>query len=56
MTANSRPIVQVGGQLQELQQGDRLNLANLPTSSAGLQSGDLWVDTSGGQYVIKVVA
>jgi hypothetical protein len=33
----------------------KINAASLPTSSSGLSSGDLWIDTSAGR-VIKVVA
>jgi len=35
--------------------GNVLNVGNLPTSSAGLSSGDAWIDTTAGR-VIKVVA
>ena len=33
----------------------RLNISNLPTSSAGLSSGDIWIDTTGGLNIIKIV-
>lgn len=31
--------------------GTRINAANLPTSSAGLSAGDLWVDTGAGNVL-----
>ena len=34
--------------------GSTLNLTELPTSSAGLRSGDVWVDT-GASNVLKLV-
>lgn len=34
--------------------GSTLNLTELPTSSAGLRSGDVWVDT-GASNVLKIV-
>jgi hypothetical protein len=34
--------------------GSTLNLSSLPTSSAGLRSGDIWVDTTAA-YVLKRV-
>lgn len=33
----------------------KVNLSSLPTSSAGLSTGDLWVDTTGALNVLKVV-
>lgn len=35
-------------------QGTTMNMTNLPTSSAGLRSGDIWVDT-GAANVLKRV-
>lgn len=35
--------------------GGTMNIQNLPTSPAGLISGDLWVDLTGGLNILKVV-
>lgn len=35
-------------------QGTTLNLSKLPTSAAGLRSGDVWVDSGAGN-VLKIV-
>ena len=35
-------------------QVETLNISNLPTSTVGLKSGDIWVDTGAGN-VLKVV-
>lgn len=33
----------------------KINIQNLPTSTSGLSSGDLWCDTTGGLNIIKIV-
>lgn len=33
----------------------KLNIQTLPTSSAGLSTGDVWVDTAGGLNILKIV-
>ena len=35
-------------------QATTLNLSNLPTSSAGLRAGDIWVDTGAGNVLKRV--
>lgn len=35
-------------------QGTTMNLTQLPTSSAGLRSGDIWVDTGAGNVLKRV--
>lgn len=35
--------------------GGQLNITGLPTSSAGLNTGDVWCDTTGGLNVLKIV-
>lgn len=35
-------------------QGSTMNLSQLPTSSAGLRSGDIWVDTGAGNVLKRV--
>lgn len=33
----------------------KLRVVGLPTSSAGLASGDIWIDTTGGLNILKIV-
>ena len=33
----------------------KLAVVGLPTSTAGLSSGDIWVDTTGGLNILKIV-
>ena len=35
--------------------GSKLSIVGLPTSTAGLSSGDIWVDTTGGLNILKIV-
>jgi hypothetical protein len=35
--------------------GGRLVISGLPTSNAGLATGDVWVDTTGGNNILKIV-
>ncbi len=35
--------------------GSKLSIVGLPTSSAGLSAGDIWVDTTGGLNILKIV-
>ena len=53
MAENVKPIIVKDGNLQEFA-NDNLNLEGLPTSDAGLVSGDLWVDPAA-DHAIKVV-
>ena len=39
---------------QKLFVGNALNILNLPTSSVGLSTGDVWVDTTGGNNILKI--
>lgn len=34
--------------------GSKLSIVGLPTSSAGLSAGDIWVDTTGGLNILKI--
>lgn len=34
---------------------NKINISNIPTSSAGLSSGDVWCDTTGGLNILKIV-
>ncbi len=35
--------------------GSKLSVVGLPTSTAGLSAGDIWVDTAGGLNILKIV-
>jgi hypothetical protein len=35
--------------------GSKLSIIGLPTSPAGLSAGDIWVDTTGGLNILKIV-
>ena len=52
-------ISEISRQIQALEnpghvQGTTMNLSELPTSSAGLRSGDIWVDTGSGNVLKRV--
>lgn len=36
-------------------QFNNINIKNLPTSAAGLSAGDVWVDTTGGLNILKII-
>lgn len=54
-----RILDEISKQLQTLAnpghvQGTTMNMTKLPTSAAGLRSGDIWVDTGAGNVLKRV--